>query len=387
MHITIIKHKYANSLPGFMSAFPNYLKDAEEVESIIKRRENVILNSKHTASLRAQTPQTYIVVIGESLSRKHMSLYGYSRNTSSELVKIKSELLIFNNVISSSAQTQPSLSSALTEASSRGREEYNNALSMVDVANLAGYKTWWISNQQPMRAMIASISNMANVQHFISNDFHGVENNRYDGYMLPAIEKSLSDDAPHKVIFVHMLGSHIRYKHRFPKESAYFTNQKTEAYTDDLTEQQLDQINKYDNSVRYNDSVMSDIINLLKNEHKSENNGALINGLVMFCDHGEDVYDTRNFRGHAPDDRATKTMLEIPYIFWLSDSYQKMFPASYQTAKANTSVPYMLDDGFHTVLDLIGVDFDAYDAKSSIMSDQYEPKERIVYKKDYDKDQ
>ncbi len=42
-------------------------------------------------------PQTIIVVIGESLTRNHMSLYGYPRNTNPLLSERKDNLYVYNN--------------------------------------------------------------------------------------------------------------------------------------------------------------------------------------------------------------------------------------------------------------------------------------------------
>ena len=68
---------------------------------------------------QADLPSTHIVVIGESTSRLHMSLYGYERQTNPKLESMKKELKIFNNVFASRPNTIESLEQVLTFASNQ----------------------------------------------------------------------------------------------------------------------------------------------------------------------------------------------------------------------------------------------------------------------------
>ncbi|MBR7514039.1 sulfatase-like hydrolase/transferase, partial [Mycobacterium tuberculosis] len=47
----------------------------------------------------ADKPSTLVLVIGESTNRQRMSLYGYGRETTPELDKLKDQLAVFDNVI------------------------------------------------------------------------------------------------------------------------------------------------------------------------------------------------------------------------------------------------------------------------------------------------
>jgi heptose-I-phosphate ethanolaminephosphotransferase len=47
----------------------------------------------------ANQPATLVLVIGESTNRQRMSLYGYPRETTPELDKLKDQLAVFDNVI------------------------------------------------------------------------------------------------------------------------------------------------------------------------------------------------------------------------------------------------------------------------------------------------
>ncbi|WP_336145581.1 sulfatase-like hydrolase/transferase, partial [Klebsiella pneumoniae] len=54
---------------------------------------------KNLKDTMAGQPATLVLVIGESTNRQRMSLYGYPRNTTPELDKLRDQLAVFNNVI------------------------------------------------------------------------------------------------------------------------------------------------------------------------------------------------------------------------------------------------------------------------------------------------
>jgi glucan phosphoethanolaminetransferase (alkaline phosphatase superfamily) len=55
-------------------------------------------------------------IIGESLNRANMSLYGYERPTSPTLESMRKELIVFRDVVSSAPATMDSLMKMLTPA-------------------------------------------------------------------------------------------------------------------------------------------------------------------------------------------------------------------------------------------------------------------------------
>jgi heptose-I-phosphate ethanolaminephosphotransferase len=90
-------------------------------------------------------PRLYVIVIGESLARHHMHLYGYARDTTPGLDDLASrgELLVFRHAVTSHAITVPALLAALRFPDGRGHDQQT----IFDVFNGAGFKTYWISNQ------------------------------------------------------------------------------------------------------------------------------------------------------------------------------------------------------------------------------------------------
>jgi len=370
---TTVMGRFHDTIPGVLGTVPSYLRGSVSLQEEFERRQTMLRETDMKAALKDTQPQTHIFIVGESASRNHMGIYGYQRNTTPFLSSIKDELVVFDNVISSHAQTQASLRAALTAASADQGGQYRDALSVIDVANLAGYETWWISNQQPLRATIASIAHQADHPYYISNDFNGVEVNRYDTFMMNRIGEALENPAPHKAIFIHMMGSHAQYKNRYPDEFIIFKDSKVSAYTEQPDQGVIDVINEYDNSILFTDFFLQQLFSLVKEKQS----GALAT-ITYFSDHGEEVYRQANLKGHSPDN-LTANMFEIPFVFWSSDSLRT---TSY---RAHQHSPFMLDSFYHYASEVMAIDSASTNPEAALISDQYQPPAvRMVYKTRYD---
>lgn len=384
-----VMHKYYDTIPGVMGSIPSYFTSNVSLQKEIQQRQTLVDNNQYQIEqlMPLAGKQTYVVVIAESLNRNHMSLYGYHRQTTAELELFNHQLTVFDDVISSHAQTRKSLSLALTEANTNNGKNYRQSLSVVDLANKAGYKTWWISNQQPLRSAFTAFSKQADQQQFISNDFKGVENRRYDGFMLPYIEQALADEADKKVIFVHLMGSHASYANRYPAEFNKFNDEQVKAYRDDVSERQISKINSYDNSVAYTDIVVANVITQLAEQKVAAS-------LILFADHGEEVFDSKDISGHGPDN-VTAGMLEIPFLVWMSEQQKHYFNSDVNgkdllmRITQNTDQPHKLDDLFYTLADFMMLRSDALDLSQSFFAKidgNQKAVDRKVYKKSYEKD-
>lgn len=382
IHHIVIKSKYHDTFPGFMGTLPSYLLDRQSITKQIADRKQFVTGNTVTASLdHAEQAQTYVIVIGESLTRTHLSIYGYERETTPRLAQLKNELTVFDNTICSHTQTQPSLRLALTQANADNKLATGQALSIVDMANKAGFKTWWISNQQPLRSTISAVANMADEAHYVSNDYHGVQVRRFDELLLPYVETALQDGAEKKAIFVHLMGSHLQYDNRYPDEFAVFgknDNRSVKAYQ--WLEKHSDYINSYDNSVLYTDWIVTEIIAKLKQAPKES-----LAGLLFFSDHGEEVYDTLDFVGHRPDS-ISPAMVEIPFITWTSEGYRQQRPEMTAMMQQQRQAPFMLDNAFVAMNAFMGISSTALEEKNNLFSSHYQPTTRVVYNKDYDKE-
>ena len=307
-------------------------------------------------------PSTLVMVIGESTNRQHFSLYGYQRPTTPRLDAMKDQLTVFNQVVSPRPYTIESLEQVLTFADQQNPDLSLTRPSLMNIMKQAGYKTYWITNQQTItkrNTMLTTFSKHMDVQHYMNNS--RAQNSReYDENVFAPFEEVLNDDAPRKFIVVHLLGTHMKYDYRYPPEFARFNDR--EGILPVMNEDQVEVINSYDNAVLYNDFVVTSLIGKLA----ARDTRSL---MLYFADHGEDVYDTPPHRMLGRNESSpTLAMYAVPFMLWTSPAWQATTPRDFS---AYTDRPYSLSHFIHTWADLTGLSFDDWDKQKSLISDAF----------------
>lgn len=325
---------------------------------------------KNLTDRLAGKPSTLVLVIGESTNRQRMSLYGYGRKTTPHLDAIRDELAVFDNVVSPRPYTIEVLQQVLTFADQEHPDRYLTTPSLLNMMKQAGYKTYWITNQQTMtkrNTMLTTFSQQTDEQFYLNNN-RNQDARQYDESVLAPLTKVLKQPEPRKFIVVHLLGTHMNYKYRYPEEYAHF-NDKTGVPDWVADGDQLAFYNSYDNAVLYNDFVVSSLINTLS----AQNNHSL---LLYLSDHGEEVYDTKglNFKGRN-EASPLPTMYTIPFMVWRSKHWLADYPADFSELLHR---PYGSADLIFTWADLTGLNFDGFDPSKSVINSQFKEHARLV---------
>lgn len=345
--------------------YMKYREQLKEMQTLLDENRK-IAPLKNLQNRHGDLPATLVLVIGESTNRQHMSLYGYSRKTTPNLDAMQNELAVFNNVISSLPATIESLQQVLTFADQNNPHLFLTKPSLMNMMKQAGYKTFWITNQQTIskrNTMLTNFSKQMDVQHYM-NHSRNQNTREYDSNVFEPFEEALKDEAQRKFIVVHLLGTHMKYKYRFPPEFELFKNRNgiNSEVVSAINDDQLQEINDYDNSVLFNDYVVSSLKRKLDDKEQR--------GLMVYLsDHGEDVYDTppHNFIGRNVD-KPTLPMYAVPFLIWLSPEWQKTTP---QNLTALTNRPYTLEHFIHTWSDLAGLTYDVFDPTKSLINQKY----------------
>lgn len=324
---------------------------------------------KNLKDASAGQPATLVLVIGESTNRQRMSLYGYPRNTTPELDKLKDQLAIFDNVITPRPYTIEALQQVLTFADEQNPDLYLSTPSLVSVMKQAGYKTFWITNQQTMtkrNTMLTTFSEQADEQVYLNNN-RNQNAAQYDGDVIEPFNKALTDPAERKLIVVHLLGTHMSYQYRYPPTFDKF--QDRQGVPAGVRDDQVPTYNSYDNAVLYNDFVVS---SLIKDYAKSDPNGFLL----YLSDHGEDVFDSA---GHSTlgrnENKPTAPMYTIPFMAWASPKWKQNHDWNFA---GDLSRPYSSSQFIHTWADLVGLSSDELDRTKSLVSDSFVPRKLLI---------
>lgn len=328
---------------------------------------------------RSDTP--YVVfILGESTNRARMHLYGYPLENTPNLDELaaKGELAVFRDTISPEAATVAVLRKLLTFAdmdSSKPWYEYNN---MIDVMKAAGYRTYWLSNQESsgIWGNVAQLfAGRSHYSRFMRLRESHEDNGIYDEALFPLVDEVLAQPAAKNFYVIHLMGGHGLYYMRFPYLFSKFTADDMPPPQDTLSLEKRTEIAQYENALFYNDFVVTSLMG------KFADKDALV---VYIPDHGEAVYDHGSFSGHV-EEHPTKETLEVPMIFWASPAYRAHHPEKWQALQAAVNRPYMTDDFIHTLLDLLDIRTPEYDAKKSVINPAFVPRpHRMVQGHDYD---
>ncbi|MGY4494428.1 heptose-I-phosphate ethanolaminephosphotransferase [Pseudomonas sp. TE3610] len=318
---------------------------------------------QHLVDAHAGQPATLVLVIGESTDRQRMSLYGYPRQTTPQLDALRPELDVFDQVVAPRPYTIEVLQQVLTFADQKHPDLYLSTPSLISVMKQAGYKTFWITNQQTMtqrNTMLTTFSKQADEQVYLNNNRDQNSTSQYDEDVLEPFSQVLKDSAPRKLIVVHLLGTHMDYRYRFPKNFARF--QDSAEVPRYVTDKALRKYNDYDNAVYYNDHVVSSLINRFK---RSNPHGFL----AYLSDHGESVYDPVAPRMLGRNEEApTRPMYTVPFLVWRSPSWKEDTPLDLHDALHRE---WTTSRFIHTWSDLAGLRYDTFEPWKSIVNPAY----------------
>ena len=281
-----IKHKYiSNKGGGFMVKNVMYHFSDFVAAQVLREDIEKTINTKVNYNLITtgeQPIENIVVLIGESVRRQNMSLYGYQRETTPNEAAERNNMLLYQNAYSPAAITNMSVPIVLSNIDIDNYQKELKKLSdnIVNAANHSGYNTFWYSTQGGAHG-ITAIATFSKNKKFL---------NGYDEAVIPYLKEALKDTSPKKLIVLHINGSHPYACDKYPPKEAVWQGGIDECY---------------DNSIRYTDKLIGQIFEQLKDKNSV---------LVYFSDHGQikenEVYKHGDYR----------EAVQVPYFVWFSPS-------------------------------------------------------------------
>ena len=281
-----IKHKYiSNKAGGLMVKNAIYHYSDFIAAQVLKKNLDETINTKVSYNLiptGEQPVENIVVLVGESVRKQNMSLYGYQRETTPNEVAERNNMLLYQNAYSPAAITNISVPIVLSnlDISNYKKELRKLSDNVVNTANHLNYNTFWYSTQGGAQG-ITAIASFAKNKKFL---------NGYDEAVIPYLKDALKDTSPKKLIVLHINGSHPYACDKYPPKEAVWEGGIDECY---------------DNSIRYTDKIIGQIFELLKDKNSA---------LVYFSDHGQikenEIYKHGDY----------KEAVQVPYFVWFSPS-------------------------------------------------------------------
>lgn len=290
--------------------------------------------------------EIYVLVVGETARADNLGIYGYERNTTPGLMS-ENNVIAYTDALTESNTTHKSVPMILSAVSAECIDNIYSQKGIITAYKEAGFHTIFISNQRPNHAFIDFFGEEAADNEFIKEELPP-QVNVYDHEMLDKLSKKIEDSKADKIFVVlHMYGSHFNYKERYPLPDSYF---KPDSLMSAKPRNREMLVNAYDNTIRYTDQFLKDLIEMLKSEGG-------VSAMVYTSDHGEDIYDDeRRLFLHASP-KPSYYQIHVPLIFWASDSFVQRYPDMWGMLDNHKSEAVSTNKViFHTILEMSGVE-------------------------------
>ncbi|EKM6296635.1 sulfatase-like hydrolase/transferase [Escherichia coli] len=242
-------------------------------------------------SVRDTGIDTYVLIVGESVRVDNMSLYGYTRSTTPQVEAQRKQIKLFNQAISGAPYTALSVPLSLTADSVLSHDIHNYPDNIINMANQAGFQTFWLSSQSAFRQNGTAVTSIA------MRAMETVYVRGFDELLLPHLSQALQQNTQQKkLIVLHLNGSHEPACSAYPQSSSVFQPQD-------------DQDACYDNSIHYTDSLLGQVFELLKDRRAS---------VMYFADHGLERDPTKKNVYFHGGREASQQAYHVPMFIWYS---------------------------------------------------------------------
>lgn len=298
-----------------------------------------------------------VLIIGESCSKYHCSLYGYGLETF-PLLQQKADsgrLILFSDAVAVADATYGNM--RVLFALGDGDDEFAKRPLFPACFKAAGYKTALYDNQYFLGQGVTFLTD----KHLSALlwDRRNLDSYKFDGEMIQSFEPF---DASGLYIF-HLWGQHYDYKNRYPEEKQVFFAKHYDSNR--YSEEKRIDIAHYDNACCYNDAVVSCIIEMFS--HKN----AII---VYVSDHGEEVYETGDFNGHGTS-TTTKDwhyQLCVPLMVYVTEKYEAQHKDICDRIRSSAHRRVATKDIAHVLIDVAGIETKDYNPKRDFICQDYD---------------
>ena len=308
-------------------------------------------------SVERELPDNIAIILGESFSKSHSSLYGYDKNTNPKLAAMAADsvLKIYSNASSYAKNTIPCVKSIMTSYTGECADSINwyEYLTLIEIMHNAGYTTHWISNQSKRGLYdneVGRYAELCDVEQFVGDENAGMSRKNYDEELLPLLDTLLCGNIDKRFFVIQMMGSHSAFKERYPTAFSKFSADDYAGTYPQLSTSNRQLLAEYDNSILYNDSVVYEIIQRFSNREAV---------VLYFSDHGIDAFQSSNeYIGHAVAGNKNSDFYgrQIPFMVYTTEKFKEKYPHIEEKMWQAVDVPYRTDSIMYTIMDVAGIE-------------------------------
>lgn len=373
--------------PLYRLAFSIYANTltAKQVDRLVATADKVRVDS---CSFRSPN---IVLIIGESYNRHHSSQYGYPMPTTPRQSRMERQgrLVKFTDVVSPWNLTSFVFKHIFSLYTVGDKGEWCDYPLFPELFRKAGYHVTFITNQFLPKAKEAVYDFSGGF--FLNNpklsaaqfDTRNTQLHQYDEDLLKDYDELKGQNTDNNLIIFHLLGQHVQYRQRSPKDRKHFHGDDYKELKPNLNARERQTLADYDNAVLYNDSIVTEIVK------RFENDDAIV---IYVPDHGEECYEgNMHFfcRMHSAkiDARLAHAEFDIPMWIWCSRKYIRRRPMIFREVVGARNRRYMTDALPHLLLYLAGIHCHDYQDRLNLLSPDYdESRPRLLkHTTDYDK--
>lgn len=272
-----------------------------------------------------------VLIVGETARAKNFSLGGYGKTTNAYTPKLG--VKYFTDVSACGTATAISVPCMFSRLN---RQQFDQRLAqsqenVLDIIHRAGVEVLWLDNNSSCKGVCARVENKniatTSQQPLCDGQFC------YDEILVQQLaaqlaqptaqitaetEQAGSNKAEHRLIVLHMIGSHgPTYYRRYPPSQRRFTPDCSRSDIQNCTEAELE--NSYDNTISYTDYILSRVINVLQQQTADEIT------MLYVSDHGESLGENGLYLHGFPYSLAPKEQTQVPLIYWSKRLAEKSY--------------------------------------------------------------
>lgn len=373
--------------PIYRLAFSIYANEltASQVTKLVRAADKVRVDSC------SFTSPEIVLIIGESYNRHHAQIYGYPMPTTPrQRRRERSRRLVkFTDVVSPWNLTSFVFKNLFSMHVVGQEGEWCDYPLFPELFRKAGYHVTFLTNQFLPKAKEAVYDFSGGF--FLNNpklsaaqfDTRNDKLHTFDEDLLKDYDKLKVNDGDYNLTIFHLIGQHVNYRQRSPKDRKHFKGDDYKELKPGLNARERGILADYDNATLYNDSIVDEII------RRFEQKEAVV---IYVPDHGEECYEgDMHFicRMHSAeiDARLAHAEFDIPFWIWCSKKYVRKHPKITREIATARDRRFMTDALPHLLLYLAGIHAPDYNAKYNLISPEYDEMRPRILKgtTDYDK--
>ena len=269
------------------------------------------LGDDATRTVSKEKPTLMFLVIGETARGKNFSMNGYEKDTNPFTSKIDN-VISFRDVRSCGTATAVSIPCMF---SNMGRKDYDdnqarNSEGLLDVLQKSGISVYWKENDGGCKGVCDRVPNVEIKPK--DNPKFCDKNTCYDEVLLQNLDDEIAHMKGDKLVALHLIGSHgPTYYKRYPDEHRFFKPDCPRSDIENCSNEEL--VNTYDNTIRYTDFVIAEMIKKLKSYEDRYNTS-----LLYVSDHGESLGAMGLYLHGTPYKFAPDDQTRVPMQIWMS---------------------------------------------------------------------